>query len=144
MKEVVIVSAVRTPIGSIGGTLKNTLPEKLLATPMRALSRRPASVSDMFDEGQCRSGQADHRRPQHRPCLLPLMLQIPEATPPTPSIVSAPPACRPCSPSMQQIQCDYSDIMLCGGVESMSTAPLLCPGNVRFGVGNGNQAPGGP
>ena len=30
MKEVVVVSAARTPIGSIGGSLKDILPEKLL------------------------------------------------------------------------------------------------------------------
>jgi len=30
MKDVVIVSAVRTPIGSIGGTLKKVQPEELL------------------------------------------------------------------------------------------------------------------
>ena len=38
---------------------------------------------------------------------------------------------------MQQIQCDYSDIVLAGGVESMSTAPFYIR-NARFGVGNGN------
>ncbi|MDF2502381.1 MAG: 3-ketoacyl-CoA thiolase [Anaerosporomusa subterranea] len=32
MKEVVIVSAVRTPIGSIGGTLKDVQPEVLAKT----------------------------------------------------------------------------------------------------------------
>jgi acetyl-CoA C-acetyltransferase len=38
---------------------------------------------------------------------------------------------------MQQIQCDYSDIVLVGGVESMSTAPFYVR-NARFGVGSGN------
>lgn len=38
---------------------------------------------------------------------------------------------------MQQIQCDVSDIVLAGGVESMSTAPFYIR-NARFGVGNGN------
>ena len=38
---------------------------------------------------------------------------------------------------MQQIQCGYSDTVLVGGVESMSTAPFYIR-NARFGVGNGN------
>jgi acetyl-CoA C-acetyltransferase len=38
---------------------------------------------------------------------------------------------------MQQIQCDCSDTVLVGGVESMSTAPFYIRG-ARFGVGNGN------
>ena len=38
---------------------------------------------------------------------------------------------------MQQIQCGYSDIVLAGGVESMSTAPFYIR-NARFGVGSGN------
>ncbi|MHC1761258.1 MAG: acetyl-CoA C-acyltransferase [Negativicutes bacterium] len=38
---------------------------------------------------------------------------------------------------MQQIQCGYSETVLVGGVESMSTAPFYIR-NARFGVGNGN------
>ncbi|MDF2502380.1 MAG: 3-ketoacyl-CoA thiolase, partial [Anaerosporomusa subterranea] len=40
---------------------------------------------------------------------------------------------------MQQIQTGYSDIVLVGGVESMSTAPFYIR-NARFGVGSGNTA----
>ena len=38
---------------------------------------------------------------------------------------------------VQQIQCGYSEVVLTGGVESMSTAPFYIRG-ARFGVGNGN------
>jgi acetyl-CoA C-acetyltransferase len=40
---------------------------------------------------------------------------------------------------MQQIQYGYADIVLTGGVESMSTAPFYIR-NARFGVGSGNQS----
>ena len=40
---------------------------------------------------------------------------------------------------MQQIQCGYSDVVMVGGVESMSTAPFYIR-NARFGVGSGNTA----
>ena len=68
-----------------------------------------------------------------------LMLQIPEATPAYTVHRQCASGMQAMLSSMQQIQCDYSDIMLCGGVESMSTAPFYVR-NVRFGVGNGNQA----
>ena len=38
---------------------------------------------------------------------------------------------------MQEIQCNSADILLVGGVESMSTAPFYVR-SARFGVGNGN------
>ncbi|MBQ8918237.1 MAG: thiolase family protein, partial [Oscillospiraceae bacterium] len=51
---------------------------------------------------------------------------------------------RQCASSMQallsaaqQIQCGYSEVVLVGGVESMSTAPFYIRG-ARFGVGSGN------
>ena len=98
MKEVVIVSAVRTPIGSIGGTLKNTLPEKLLATAYEGAIEKAGISKDMFDE--VIAGQAKQTTDAPNIARVSsLMLQIPEATPAYTSIVSAPPACRPCSPA---------------------------------------------
>ena len=138
MKEVVIVSAVRTPIGSIGGTLKNTLPEKLLATAYEGAIEKAGISKDMFDE--VIAGQAKQTTDAPNIARVSsLMLQIPEATPAYTVHRQCASGMQAMLSSMQQIQCDYSDIMLCGGVESMSTAPFYVR-NVRFGVGNGNQA----
>lgn len=41
MQETVILSAVRTPIGSLGGSLKNVQPEKLLETVFTAAIENP-------------------------------------------------------------------------------------------------------
>jgi acetyl-CoA C-acetyltransferase len=67
------------------------------------------------------------------------MLQIPEATPAYTVHRQCASGMQAMLSAMQQIQCGYSDVILCGGVESMSTAPFYVRG-VRFGVGNGNTA----
>ena len=58
MKEVVVVSAARTPIGSIGGTLKDILPEKLLAVAFEGAIEKAG-----IDKNNCRAGKAKHGRP---------------------------------------------------------------------------------
>lgn len=137
MREVVIVSAVRTPVGNIGGTLKTIQPESLLATSLEAAIERSGIAKEDIDEIVC--GQAKQSTDQPNIARLSsLMVRIPESTP-------AYTVHRQCASGMQailsgvqQIQCNYSDIVLCGGVESMSTAPFYIR-DTRFGVGSGNQ-----
>ena len=137
MRNTVVVSAVRTAIGSIGGTLKNVQPETLLATALEAAIAKAGIEKTAIDEVIC--GQAKQSTDQPNIArLCSLMVKIPEATP-------AYTVHRQCASGMQailsgvqQIQCGYSDIVLCGGVESMSTAPFYVR-NVRFGCGNGTQ-----
>ena len=137
MRNVVVVSAVRTAIGSIGGTLKNVQPETLLATVLEAAVKRAHVDKGDIDEVIC--GQAKQSTDQPNIArLCSLMVKIPEETP-------AYTVHRQCASGMQailsgvqQIQCSYSDVVLCGGVESMSTAPCYVR-NVRFGCGNGTQ-----
>ena len=137
MRNAVVISAVRTPIGSIGGTLKNVQPETLLATALEAAIAKAGIEKTAIDEVIC--GQAKQSTDQPNIArLCSLMVKIPEATP-------AYTVHRQCASGMQailsgvqQIQCGYSDIVLCGGVESMSTAPFYVR-NVRFGCGNGTQ-----
>ena len=137
MREVVVASAVRTALGSIGGTLKNVQPETLLSVALEGAIERAGIRKEDIDEVVC--GQAKQSTDQPNIArLTALMIKIPEATP-------AYTVHRQCASGMQailsgsqQIQCGYSDIILCGGVESMSTAPFYMRG-ARFGMGNGNQ-----
>ena len=52
MKEVVIVDAVRSPIGNVGGSLASIRPDDLLADILKALVNRteidPALISDVY------------------------------------------------------------------------------------------------
>lgn len=136
MRNAVVVSAVRTPLGAIGGTLKNVQPETLLAAVFEAAIEKAKIDKDIIDE--VIAGQAKQCTDQPNIARLSsLMVRIPEKTP-------AYTVHRQCASGMQailsglqQIQCGYSDAVLCGGVESMSSAPFYIRG-ARFGVGNGN------
>jgi acetyl-CoA C-acetyltransferase len=50
MKEVVIVNAVRTPVGRIGGTLKDTPPQELGGLVVREVIARAGISPDVVEE----------------------------------------------------------------------------------------------
>lgn len=136
MKDVVVVSAVRTPVGSIGGALKNILPEKLLQIAMQGAIDKACISKEIIDE--VIAGQAKQTTDAPNIARVSsLALRIPEETPAYTVHRQCASGMQAILNGMQQIQCDYSDVILCGGVESMSTAPFYIRG-ARFGVGNGN------
>lgn len=137
MHEVVVVSAVRTPIGSIGGTLKDIQPENLLAVALEGAVKKAGIAKDVIDEVIC--GQAKQCTDYPNIARVSsLMIRIPEAVPAYTVHRQCASSMQAMLSAMQQIQCGYSDVVLCGGVESMSTAPFYVR-NVRYGTGNGNQ-----
>ena len=136
MREVVVVSAVRTPIGSIGGTLKNILPENLLKIAYEGAVEKAGITKDIIDE--VIAGQAKQTTDAPNIArVAALMLRIPEEVPSYTVHRQCASGMQAMLNGMQQIQCGYSDTVLVGGVESMSTAPFYIR-NARFGVGNGN------
>lgn len=138
MRQVVVAAAVRTPIGSIGGTLKNIQPEDLLAAAFSAAIDRAGIPMNQIDEviaGQAKQTTDAPNIARVSALSIGIPVEVPAYT-----------VHRQCASGMQallsaaqQIQCGYSDIVLAGGVESMSTAPFYIRG-ARFGVGNGNTA----
>ena len=136
MKEVVIVSAVRTPIGSIGGTLKGIQAEELLSIAMEGAIVRAGIDKDEIDEviaGQAKQSTDAPNIARLASLMIDIPVEIPAYT-----------VHRQCASGMQsifnammQIQCGMADVVVAGGVESMSTAPFYIR-NARFGVGNGN------
>ena len=136
MREVVVVSAVRTPIGSIGGTLKNILPENLLKIAYEGAVEKAGIAKDIIDE--VIAGQAKQTTDAPNIArVAALMSRIPEDVPSYTVHRQCASGMQAMLNGMQQIQCGYSDTVLVGGVESMSTAPFYIR-NARFGVGNGN------
>lgn len=136
MKEVVIVSAVRTPIGKIGGALKNVQPEVLLKTVFKAALSRANIQPEVIDE--VIAGQAKQTTDA------PNIARVAALSAGIPEHIPAYTVHRQCASGMQamysaaeEIMCGDSDVVLTGGVESMSTAPFYIR-NARFGVGNGN------
>lgn len=136
MEEVYVISAARTAIGKIGGTLKNVQPEILLSTALKGAVEKSGIDKNVIDEIIC--GQAKQTTDAPNIARVSsLMMGVPFEIP-------AYTVHRQCASGMQailsgvqQIQCGYSEVVLTGGVESMSTAPFYIRG-ARFGVGNGN------
>ena len=138
MREVVLVSAMRTPLGSIGGTLKNVQPENLVKAVLEGIIEKTAIDKKLIDEiiiGQTKQTTDAPNIAR----VAALMAKIPESVPAYTVHRQCASGMQAMLNAMQQIQCGYSDIVIAGGVESMSTAPFYVRG-ARFGVGNGNTA----
>ena len=136
MRDVVVVSAVRTPIGSIGGTLKNVQPDVLLSVALEGAVAKAGIEKDVIDEVICGHAKQSTDQPNIAR-VTSLMIKVPESTPAYTVHRQCASGMQAILSGMQQIQCGYSDVVLCGGVESMSTAPFYIRG-ARFGVGSGN------
>ncbi|MEA5036457.1 thiolase family protein, partial [Cloacibacillus evryensis] len=121
---------------SIGGTLKNTQPEELLRVALEGAVSKAGIGKEIIDEVICGQAKQTTDAPNIAR-IVSLMMQIPEATPAYTVHRQCASGMQAILSGMQQIQCGYSDVVLTGGVESMSTAPFYIR-NARFGVGNGN------
>lgn len=136
MKEVVIIATARTAVGKIGGTLKNIQPEKLLTTVFEGVIQKAGIDPAIIDE--VIAGQAKQSTDA------PNIARVSALSAKIPEYIPAYTVHRQCASGMQalysaaeEIMCGDSDVVLTGGVESMSTAPFYIRG-ARFGVGNGN------
>lgn len=136
MRQVVITSAVRTPIGTMGGTLRDVLPEKLCQIVINEALVRSGLERNKVQEVIIGQGKQSSDAPNIAR-VASLMAGFPEEIP-------AYSVHRQCGSGMQaiinavfQIQCGYADIIVAGGVESMSTAPYYMR-NSRFGYKAGN------
>lgn len=135
-QTIAVVAALRTPIGRMGGSLKNVPPEELGRVVTQAVLKRTGLPPELIDEvvfGHCRqsSDNPDVAR------LIALKCGIPERVP-------AYTVMRHCASGMTAIHSaamsillGENEIVVAGGVESMSTAPFYLRG-ARFGVGTGN------
>lgn len=136
MNEVVIVSAVRTPIGSFGGVLSTLSAVDLGAAAIRGALSRAGVAADQVEEvymgnvvsanvGQAPAKQAALKAglPAHVPCT-------------TINKVCASGA-KAIMLAAQSIQLGLADVIVAGGMESMSNAPYYVP-NARFGYKYGN------
>ena len=136
MKEVVIISAVRTPIGSFGGSLKDISATKLGAAAIKgALEKagiRPEQVQDVLMGCvlQANLGQAPARQSAKFAGL--------------PNEVNCTTINKVCASGMkaialaaQSIALGDADIVVAGGMESMSNAPFYAE-DMRWGNKYGN------
>jgi acetyl-CoA C-acetyltransferase len=130
-KEVVIVSACRTPLGSFGGALKDVPPAKLGAIVMTEALKRAGITGEQIDEVvfgcvlQAGLGQNIARQ-----CMIGAGIPK-EVTAFTINKVCGS-GLRAVSLAAQLIKAGDVDVVLAGGVENMSAAPYLLP-KARWG-----------
>jgi 3-oxoadipyl-CoA thiolase len=128
MTEVFICDAVRTPFGRYGGALSAVRTDDLATLPIRALMERNARVDwgalDDVIYGCVNQAGEDNRNVARMALLLAGLPQtVPGAT-----------VNRLCGSSLdavgtaaRAIKCGETQLMIAGGVESMSRAPFVMP-----------------
>jgi 3-oxoadipyl-CoA thiolase len=124
-REVVVVDAVRTPIGRYGGALSSVRPDDLAATIVRAIVQRtgvdPERIDDVFFGAANQSGEDNRNVARMAVLLAGLPVSVPGTT-----------VNRLCGSSLQAINSAAQaiawgdgDVIIAGGVESMTRAPFV-------------------
>jgi acetyl-CoA C-acetyltransferase len=136
MQEVVIVSLVRTALGKMGGALKDVQPEDLAQVVMKeAIARagvEPASIDEViFGQTKQSADAANLAR------VAALKAGIPVEVPAYTVMRQCGSGLQAINNAMQMIQCGLAEIVLAGGVESMSNAPYYLR-MARYGYTAGN------
>ncbi|MGA2464979.1 MAG: thiolase family protein [Thermodesulfobacteriota bacterium] len=123
MKKVVIASGVRTPIGDFGGSLQAVKPLDLLMTVMKESLRRAQLEKEDLDQvivGNCFS-PID----QNVARVASLLMGIPDRVPGHTINCACASASQAIISGANAISLGQADIVLAGGVESMSNAPYI-------------------
>lgn len=131
MRDVVIVSAVRTPMGSFGGSLKSLQATQLGAIAIRGAIDRigldPAVVTDVFMGAvlQANLGQAPARQAAK-------FAGLPDSVRCTTVNKVCASGMKAVSMAVQHIQLGDAEVVVAGGMESMSNVPFYSE-HVRWG-----------
>lgn len=137
MREVVIASAVRTPVGSYGGALKKKSVVELGVIAAKEAIKRAGITADMIDEAYIgnilSAGQGQNVARQ-----ISVHSGVPVEKPAMTINILCGSGLRSVSLAQQLIAIGDADIVLCGGSESMSNAPYLLPNN-RWGARMGDD-----
>jgi acetyl-CoA C-acetyltransferase len=133
-QDIVILSAVRTPIGKNGGALKDINSGYLGALVIKEALRRAGLAPEQAGEvimGEVRQSTESSNMAR----VAALRAGLPEGVP-------AFTVNRLCASSVQAVGCAYqqiafghADVVIAGGVENMSRSPIYLR-NARFGEGN--------
>jgi 3-oxoadipyl-CoA thiolase len=125
MQDAVIVESVRTPIGRYGGVLKSVRPDDLAALVISEVVKRsgvnPAEVEDVIFGDVNQAGEDNRNVARMASLIAGLPIEVAGVT-----------INRLCASGLQSIifggqsiQTGNGDVMIAGGVESMSRAPFV-------------------
>lgn len=135
-KDVYICGAVRTAVGRMGGAIQDLTAEALGAIVIRELVQRYRLDVNCVDEvilGQTKQS-ADAPNIAR---VASLMADLPEGVPAYTVHRQCGTGLQAINSGVQQILTDNAELIIAGGVESMSTAPYYLR-NARFGYRAGN------
>ena len=123
MKDVVVVSAVRTAIGEFGGSLRSVGPLALAELVIGEVVKRAKARAEwinkvIFGNNMCPLEQNIARLAAYR-------AGIPQEAPAFTINSTCGSSIQAVISAVQAIQCGEADVILAGGVESMSSAPYL-------------------
>ncbi|PKN18681.1 MAG: acetyl-CoA C-acyltransferase [Deltaproteobacteria bacterium HGW-Deltaproteobacteria-6] len=138
MENVVFISCARTPIGAYGGALKEIPVYRLASLVLQEAARKakidPAMIDDVvmgsaYQNGECANGARMAVLDAGWPDTVPgVMLD------------------RRCCSGLDtlfygamKIQTGNADIVIAGGMESMSQGELYIPGDIKWGLGGKNH-----
>ena len=127
MREVVIIDAVRTPIGRYGGALSGVRPDDLLAHTYKALIERtgvdPTLLDDVYAGCGNQAGEDNRDVARHAVLLAGFPVEVPGVT-----------VNRNCSSALEAVNqaaksiiVGEGDVYIGSGIESMSRAPWSMP-----------------
>ncbi len=137
MTEVVIIDAIRTPIGALGGALARVRPDDLAALVLKTILERnpfdPALVEEVYLGCANQAGEDNRNIARMASLLAGLPASVPAVT-----------INRLCASGLhavniaaRSIRAGDGDIYIAGGVESMSRAPYSLPkAEEGFSFGN--------
>lgn len=125
MRKAVVIDAARTPVGRYGGALSAVRPDDLAALVIRKLVARTGIDAKLIDDvyfGAANQAGEDNRNVARMAALL---AGLPDSVPG--STIN-----RLCASSLdainiaaRMIEANHGDVMIAGGVESMSRAPFV-------------------
>jgi 3-oxoadipyl-CoA thiolase len=127
MSEAVIIDAIRTPIGALGGALSAVRPDDMAALIIRSLVERstlnPALIDEVYLGCANQAGEDNRNIARMAVLLAGLPVEVPAVT-----------VNRLCASSLtainiaaRAIRAGDGEIYIAGGVESMSRAPYSLP-----------------
>ena len=136
-KEVFIISAIRTPLGSFGGVFSNLSATKLgseaIIGVLKKSNLNPKNINEVFMGNVCSAnlGQAPARQAA-------LGAGIPDTVPCTTINKVCSSGAKSIMLGSQSILLGQSDIVIAGGMENMSRIPYYIP-KARYGYKYGNS-----
>ena len=125
MKGVVVIDAVRTPIGKYGGILRSVRPDDLGALVLKAALQRsgvrPESIDDVYFGCSNQAGEDNRNVARMATLLAGIPYSVPAAT-----------VNRLCGSGLEAVNSaarviasGEGEVLIAGGVESMTRAPLV-------------------